>query len=81
MTLTDLGTFPLPATIWNIVAVHAAIALGALNVIMPLLLGRYAIRRYAGFSIALVECGRTSPPGFGVTDLTCFLIGWRQIQQ
>ena len=55
VVLTDVGTFPVAPTILNILAVHAAIAFATLNVIMPLLLGRYAIRRYAGFCVALAE--------------------------
>jgi hypothetical protein len=53
--LTDTGKFPLPPTLWNIVAVQLVIVLAALNVTVPLLLGRYAVRRYSGFTVALTE--------------------------
>jgi hypothetical protein len=53
--LTDIGKFPLPPTLWNIVAVHLVIVLATINVTAPLLLGRYAVQRYSGFTVALTE--------------------------
>lgn len=53
--LTDLGPFPLRPTAWSVVAVHVVIVLAALNVTMPLLLGRFAVKRYSGFIVALTE--------------------------
>jgi len=53
--MTDLRQFPFPATAGNIVAVHLAITLAAVIVTIPLVLGRFVLRRYAGFIVALVE--------------------------
>lgn len=53
--LTDFRPFPVTPTIANIVLVHLAILLATLIVVLPLLLGRYVVRRYAGFLVALAE--------------------------
>lgn len=70
--LTDVGAFPVAPTFTGIVAVHAAILLGTLNVITPLLLGRYAVRRYAGFCVALVEMRADVAAGIWGDGLTRF---------
>lgn len=44
-----VGKFPLP------VSAYLAISLAAFIVMIPLLLGRFILRRYAGFIIALIE--------------------------
>ncbi|MFZ1430501.1 MAG: hypothetical protein WAS21_27470 [Geminicoccaceae bacterium] len=70
--LTDVGTFPVAPTILNVVSVHVAIALATLNVIMPLLIGRYAIRRYAGFCVALAEMRADVSAGIWGDGLAAF---------
>ena len=55
VAVMDFGKFPLPATVANIVSVHLAILLAAFIVTIPLLLGRFILRRYAGFIFALIE--------------------------
>ncbi|OQP86549.1 hypothetical protein BTR14_08810 [Rhizobium rhizosphaerae] len=52
---TDLGVFPMKATFSNILAVHMAILCATVIVVFPLLLGRYVVRRYSAFLVALVE--------------------------
>lgn len=53
--LTDFGPFPKSPNLANIVLVHAAIAFATLIVVLPLLLGRYALQRYSGLLVALAE--------------------------
>ena len=53
--LTDIRPFPVTLTVANIVLVHLAILFATLIVVLPLLLGRYVVRRYAGFLVALAE--------------------------
>ena len=55
VVLTDIGTFPIPPSLGNVIAVHLAIVLATANVTLPLLLGRYVVRRYSGFVVALAE--------------------------
>ena len=52
---TNLGTFPMNPTFPNILAVHLAILCATAIVVLPLLLGRYVVRRYSGFLVALAE--------------------------
>lgn len=77
VAVTDLGTFPKPVTLANIISVHLTIFLGAILVILPLLLGRFIIRRYAGFNISLIEtradvCAGIS--GEGLQDFSSHLL-------
>jgi hypothetical protein len=70
--LTDAGQFPVTPTLVHMVAVHAAIALATVNVTLPLLLGRYAVRRYAGFCVALAEMRADVAAGIWGDGLAAF---------
>ena len=55
LAVTDFGKFTLPWSFTNIIEVHSAILLATLIITLPLVLGRYVIRRYASFIFALIE--------------------------
>lgn len=68
----DLVRFPLDWTAANILAVHAAAVLATVLVTLPLLLGLFVMRRYAGFLVALAETRADVSAGLWGGGLTKF---------